>query len=144
MTTPAGRNDNSDQRSVKFELTLELPMKLKSPHILLASSNTRKMLENIRHILDQKACDTIQDEIDKNVKALFDLGLEHFNFAKQTPSQYWRQRISRFYYGAYNVRRARKLLKAVNIAQMSVIIKRFMICQTIYLTTQHTSAALLI
>jgi hypothetical protein len=102
------------------------------------------MLENIRHILDQKACDTIQDEIDKNVKALFDLGLEHFNFAKQTPSQYWRQRISRFYYGAYNVRRARKLLKAVNIAQMSVIIKRFMICQTIYLTTQHTSAALLI
>jgi hypothetical protein len=84
-------------------------MKSKSPHILLASSNTRKMLENIRHLLDQKACDAIQDEIDKNVKALFDLGLGHFNFAKQTPSQYWRQRISRLYYGAYNVRRALQL-----------------------------------
>ncbi len=84
-------------------------MKSKSPHILLASPNTRKMLENIRPLLDQKACDAIQEEIDKNVKALFDLGLEHFHFAKQTPSQYWRQRISRFYYGAYNVRRALQL-----------------------------------
>jgi len=80
-------------------------MKSKSPHILLASSNTRKMLENIRHLLDQKACDAIQDEIDKNVKALFDLGLGHFNFAKQTPSQYWRQRISRLVgFAKYNKR----------------------------------------
>jgi len=84
-------------------------MKSKSPHILLASSNTRKMLENIRYLLEKDACDAIQDEIDKNVKELFDLGLEHFHFAKQTPSQYWRQRISRFYYGAYNVRRALQL-----------------------------------
>ena len=82
---------------------------MKSPHILLASSNTQKMLKNIRPLLDQNACNAIQEEIDKNVKALFDLGLEHFNFAKQAPSQYWRQRISRFYYGAYNVRRALQL-----------------------------------
>ncbi len=81
-------------------------MAIKSPHILQASSNTRKMLENLRHFLDTSACNAIQQEIDKNVKALFLLGEEHFQFAKQTPKKLWRQRISRLYYGAYNVRRA--------------------------------------
>lgn len=84
-------------------------MALKSPHILQASSNTRKMLENLRHILDTTACDAIQQELDKNVKALFFLGEEHFQFAKQTSKKLWRQRISRLYYGAYNVRRAVEL-----------------------------------
>jgi len=67
------------------------------------------MLENLRHILDTKACNVIQHEIDKNVKALFGLGEEHFRFAKQTQKKLWRQRISRLYYGAYNVRRAVEL-----------------------------------
>jgi hypothetical protein len=84
-------------------------MGLKSPHILLAASNTRQMLENLRHVLDVSACDAIQQDIDKNVKALFVLGEEHFQFAIQTQKKFWRQRISRLYYGAYNVRRAVQL-----------------------------------
>ena len=67
------------------------------------------MLENLRHILDTSACDGIQQEIDENVKALFTLGEGHFQFAMQTPKTFWRQRISRLYYGAYNVRRAIQL-----------------------------------
>ncbi len=51
----------------------------------------------------------IEQEIHKNTKELFELGEEHYNFAKQTAKVHWRQRISRFYYGAYNVRRAVQL-----------------------------------
>lgn len=81
-------------------------MGLKSPHLLLASSNSHRMLTNLRHILDQAACNAIQSEIDQNAKLLFHLGESHYLFAKQLGRQHWRQRISRFYYGAYNIRRA--------------------------------------
>jgi hypothetical protein len=67
------------------------------------------MLENIRHILDVSAATAIENEIEKNTKEIFALGEEHYNFAKHTPKSHWRQRISRFYYGAYNVRRAIQL-----------------------------------
>ena len=40
---------------------------------------------------------------------LFVLGEEHYRFAVQIPGKHWRQKISRFYYGAYNVRRAVRL-----------------------------------
>lgn len=86
-------------------------MGLRSPHLLLASSNSHKMLENLRHILDSAACSAIQDEIDENVRLLLKLGNSHHVFAKSLPKQHWRQRISRFYYGAYNVRRAVNLHK---------------------------------
>ena len=81
-------------------------MGLKSPHLLLASSNACQMLANLRHILDADACNAIQNEINENVKLLFELGESHHTFATQLAKQYWRQRISRFYYGAYNIRRA--------------------------------------
>jgi hypothetical protein len=64
------------------------------------------MLANLRQILDLDACHAIEDEINDNVKQLFNLGESHYIFAKNLPHQHWRQRISRFYYGAYNVRRA--------------------------------------
>jgi len=81
-------------------------MAVKTPHILLAASNTRKMLENLRNVLDVDAYDVIEQEINKNVISLFELGNEHFRFAQGTEQRFWRQRISRLYYGAYNVRRA--------------------------------------
>ncbi len=81
-------------------------MGLRTPHILLASSNSMKLLENIKHILDANAYQAIQDEINENVKALFELGQSHYSFAQNLNKKHWRQRISRFYYGAYNVRRA--------------------------------------
>jgi hypothetical protein len=81
-------------------------MGLRSPHLLLASSNSHQMLANLRHILDSAAFDAIQSEITLNVRLLFELGESHHAFARQLPMQHWRQRISRLYYGAYNVRRA--------------------------------------
>jgi hypothetical protein len=50
---------------------------VKEPYILLAASNARKMLENIRHILDVSAVTAIENEIEKNTKELFALGEEH-------------------------------------------------------------------
>lgn len=67
------------------------------------------MLENIRHIIDNSAVAAIEDEIKKNTRELFVLGEEHYNFARQTTKSHWRQRVSRLYYGAYNVRRAIQL-----------------------------------
>ena len=81
-------------------------MGLKPPHLLIASSNPHRMLTNLSHILDEAACTAIQNEINANVKLLFQLGESHYMFAKELGRQHWRQRISRFYYGAYNVRRA--------------------------------------
>ncbi len=45
--------------------------------------------------------------VDRNVAQLFALGEDHHSFAVAiTNAEHWRQKISRLYYGAYNVRRA--------------------------------------
>jgi hypothetical protein len=80
--------------------------KLKEPNILLAASNCRRLLRNLEHVLDAGAVQSLQAEIDRNVIALFRLGDDQLEFARGIAAPYWRQRISRLYYGAYNVRRA--------------------------------------
>lgn len=82
---------------------------LKEPHLLLASSNPRKLLRNVRHLIGERASRAIEREIKNNVAALYALGLEHYRFATKAPRRQWRQRISRLYYGAYNVKRAVQL-----------------------------------
>ncbi len=82
---------------------------MKSPHLLLAASNCRRLLENLRGVVDTAACAAIEEEINRNVVGLFRLGEHHFTFAKAASRTDWRQKISRFYYGAYNVRRAVQL-----------------------------------
>lgn len=79
---------------------------LKEPHIFNASSNPLKLIKNLTHILTQNELDKIRKEIDLNVIGLFELGETHYNFASNTTQTEWRQRISRLYYGAYNIRRA--------------------------------------
>lgn len=74
--------------------------------VLNAASNARRMLEALRTIVDADGCNQIQAAIDSNVRGLFGLGESHFEFARSTQRTQWRQRISRFYYAAYNVRRA--------------------------------------
>lgn len=81
-------------------------MSIKKPHILLASANPVAMLENIKHIINEDAVLSIKKEIDKNVKELFMLGEEHFLFSTQIPIKFWRQKVSRLYYGIYNVRKS--------------------------------------
>jgi hypothetical protein len=81
----------------------------KSPHILLAAANCQRVKSNLSYILNATAMAAIDAEIEKNVKGLFRLGLEHHAFASALPLPNWRQRISRDYYGAYNVARAVRL-----------------------------------
>jgi hypothetical protein len=81
---------------------------LRTPHILRASSNVRKLRENISHILDEGALGRIDSEIQRNVKQIFALGENHYQFGQQHSAN-WRQAVSRSYYGAYNVSRAIRL-----------------------------------
>lgn len=81
-------------------------MKLKEPHILLAGPNCRKLARNLAHILDSTAVAAIEAEIVQNVISLYRLGEEHLTFALSVNSAAWRQKTSRLYYGAYNIRRA--------------------------------------
>lgn len=79
---------------------------LSSPHLLLASSNPLKMIQNLNHLLAQQELAKLVVELDRNVIALFALGTIHFNFASGLDNRDWRQKISRCYYAAYNIRRA--------------------------------------
>ena len=80
--------------------------KLQEPNILLAGSNCQRLIRNVQHVLDAAAVDTLREEVRHNVKQLFELGDHHFQFALSIPDTHWRQRVSRFYYAAYNIRRA--------------------------------------
>jgi len=64
------------------------------------------MIQNLNHILEQQELDKITAELDRNVRQLFQLGKSHFSFAQGLGDKDWRQKISRLYYAAYNVRRA--------------------------------------
>jgi len=79
---------------------------LKEPHLFNAASNPLKIIKNLAGILAEVELDKIRREIDVNVVALYKLGESHFLFAKAISNTEWRQKISRLYYGAYNVRRA--------------------------------------
>ena len=79
---------------------------LKEPHLFNVASNPLKVIRNLTGILLAAELDKIRAEIDANVVGLYRLGQLHFTFARAVPALEWRQRVSRLYYGAYNVRRA--------------------------------------
>lgn len=79
---------------------------INEPHVLLASSNIERMMRDLKNILDAKSLNKIHLEVRNNVKKLFQLGEAHYLFAVAADQSAWRQRVSRFYYGAYNCRRA--------------------------------------
>jgi hypothetical protein len=84
---------------------------LKSPHILLAANNCKKVRTNLAQILDAKAIKAIDDEITRNVAGLFEFGLAHYTFAMSLAETEWRQCVSRLYYAAYNMGRSIRLFK---------------------------------
>lgn len=57
------------------------------------------------HVLDQGAIEKLQQEIDRNVVALWTLGEDHLEFASGLHARFWRQRVSRLYYSALNMKR---------------------------------------
>lgn len=79
---------------------------LREPHLFNAGPNPLKLVKNLEGLINAAALDSIRQEIDRNVALLFQLGVSHYNFACGIARNEWRQRISRYYYGAYNIRRA--------------------------------------
>jgi hypothetical protein len=82
---------------------------MKSPHILLAGGNVTKLKNNLISVIDANAIRAIEKEINLNTRKLYILGKTHFLFAKKQNRNAWRQKISRLYYGGYNVSRAVRL-----------------------------------
>ena len=66
------------------------------------------MRQNLVHLLDGPAMQSIDEEIGRNVRQLFALGEDHYDFGKRSAKN-WRQAVSRTYYGAYAVWRAIRL-----------------------------------
>jgi hypothetical protein len=85
---------------------------MKTPHILLAAGNSRKLKNNLINVVDSAAISAIEAEICANVAQLYILGKHHCSFALRHNNRWWRQKISRLYYGAYNVSRAVRLCES--------------------------------
>lgn len=79
------------------------------PHILLASSNPMRLIKNLPAVLTKQQIKKIDSAISKECALLFNLGEAHFSFAVALSASEWRQRTSRLYYAAYNVKRAAAL-----------------------------------
>jgi hypothetical protein len=92
---------------------------MKSPHLLRAATNVRKLKENLVTVIDPRAIGAIEVEICVNVAQLYALGRSHYLFALRQSNRSWRQKISRLYYGAYNVSRAVRLCAAGEFAMDS-------------------------
>lgn len=79
---------------------------------LLRLGNPRKIKENLKYLLNQEAIDTIEAEIERNCKKLYDLSLLHYRFAVKLPNPHWRHKVSRLYYSSYAASRAVRLYVA--------------------------------
>ena len=84
---------------------------MKSPNILIASSNARKLIENIRHLIDANAIAELEKAVGEEAKALYDLGIEHYNVAIKLKPIEWRNIVSRLYYCSYNLGRSLRLVE---------------------------------
>jgi hypothetical protein len=82
---------------------------MKSPHLLRAGANVRKIKDNLVNVVDAAAVLAIETEICTNVAQLYALGRSHYYFAVRQHNRSWRQKISRLYYAAYSVSRAVRL-----------------------------------
>ena len=79
-----------------------------SSHVLLIG-NPYTTINNLKGILDEVALENIKKAVVLEVRLLFELGIDHYSFAKSVDRKYWRQKVSRLYYAAYNIRRAVQL-----------------------------------
>ena len=82
---------------------------VRSPHLLHAGDNLRRIKENLRGVVDDAAVDAIEAAIRQNVKELYVLARRDFAFARRLSAVHWRHCISRLYYAAFCAARAVKL-----------------------------------
>lgn len=79
-----------------------------SPHVLLIG-NPYSAINNLQGVLAEAELEKIRAAVKKEVRLLYFLGQDHFQFAKSISHTVWRQKVSRLYYAAYNTRRAVQL-----------------------------------
>jgi len=72
--------------------------------------NPKKIVGILDGLLEPDQIDLINLQQKLQAKAMFDLGLSHFRFGRSLNKSHWRQRVSRFYYGAYNGSKAVRYL----------------------------------
>ncbi|MFT7045804.1 MAG: hypothetical protein ACJAYH_001071 [Celeribacter sp.] len=68
----------------------------------LKVGNPKKLIGILDGLLEPEQIELINEQQKLQAKAMFDLGVSHFRFANALNNTHWRQRVSRFYYGAYN------------------------------------------
>lgn len=76
---------------------------------MLAAGNVRKLKTNLASVIDAAAIAAIESEICANAAQLYKLGKSQYLFARRLSNRYWRQKVSRLYYAAYNAGRAVRL-----------------------------------
>lgn len=79
------------------------------PSKLLGLGNPKKVIEQLRTIIDDTAIDAIQLEMALQVSKLYNLSILHFKFANKQGNRDWRQRVSRLYYAGYAASRSIRL-----------------------------------
>ena len=67
---------------------------MKSPHLLRAGPNVRKLKENLANVVTAEAISAIETEICANVSQLYELGRNHYRFAVRQNNRSWRQKIT--------------------------------------------------
>ena len=109
---------------------------MKSPHILLAGGNVKRLQMNLVNVIDASAMRAIEEEININTKKLYLLGQTHFLFAIKQNKNAWRQKVSRLYCGGYNASRAVRLCVSGDYNTTPLIIKKLTCYPTIFLDSQ--------
>jgi hypothetical protein len=89
---------------------------MKSPHLLLAG-NPQRVRANLVSILDALGLAAIDKEIYLNAARMYDLALQHYNFATELPKSAWRHKMSRLYYAAYHVSRCLRFMTSGEYCQ---------------------------
>lgn len=84
-------------------------MAVQEPHILKASSNTRRLITNLKGVLDEDAIALLEGELDRQVVLLFSLATDCLSFATGPGKKDWRLCVSRLYYACYHASRALRL-----------------------------------
>jgi len=72
----------------------------------LKAGNHKKIISNYSSILDPIEIEKIISEAKSHTRLMYELGLDHYCFAKKAQKKQWRQRVSRLYYAGYNVSKA--------------------------------------
>ncbi|MDZ4306365.1 hypothetical protein [Allopontixanthobacter sp.] len=68
----------------------------------LGIGNPKKIAGILHGLIDPDQIELIHVQQKLHAQGMFNLGLSHFRFGRKLNAVHWRQRISRFYYGAYN------------------------------------------